>query len=196
MLFVCTGNICRSPIAERLFAARIDSTLPVLASSAGTAGLTGSPIDPRAGQVLRELGGDGGGHVARRLTPAMIAESDLILTSESSHRSEVVLAEPMAFRRVFSLREFGRLGAGLMAMPGVATEDELRSRVLEVASQRGVAPAPDTPDVEDIGDPFGAPLRIMRACGEQIAEAIDAAIAVLGLAVLPASADGRAKINR
>lgn len=78
--FVCSGNICRSPIAERLFLARMDPDGPATASSAGTAGVTGAPMDARAARVLRDLGGDGEGHVARRLEPAMIAESDLILT--------------------------------------------------------------------------------------------------------------------
>ncbi len=191
ILFVCTGNICRSPIAERLFGTRIDSTRPVIASSAGTAGLTGFPMDAPAAQVLRELGGDSDGHVARRLTPALIAESDLILTGQTSHRSAVVLADPMAFRRVFTLREFGRLGAELTSLPASATEDQLRSRVLDVAAQRGQAPASD---VDEIDDPFGAPLRMMRACGQQIADAVDAAAAVLGLARLSYPADGRAKI--
>ncbi len=192
MLFVCTGNICRSPMAERLFAARIDSGRPVIASSAGTAGATGFPMDAPAAQVLRELGGDSGGHVARRLDPALIAESDLILTGQTSHRSAVVLADPLAFRRVFALREFGRLGAGLPSLPGTATEDQLRLGVLEVALQRGVAPAAD---MDEIDDPFGASMRVMRACGLQIADAVDAAVAVLGLARLSSPADGRARIS-
>ncbi len=191
VLFVCTGNICRSPIAERLFAARIDSTRQVTASSAGTAGVTGFAMDAPAAQVLRELGGDSEGHVARRLTPALIAESDLILTGEISHRSQVVLADPMAFRRVFTLQEFGRLGAELTSLPAAATGDQLRSRIFEVAAQRGRVPAPD---VDGIGDPYGAPLRVMRTCGHQIADAVDAAVAVLGLACLSYPADGRARL--
>lgn len=165
-------------MAERLFAARINAGRPVIVSSAGTAGVTGFPMDAPAAQVLRALGGDSEGHVARRLDPPMIAGSDLILTGETSHRSAVVQADPMAFRRVFTLREFGRLGADLPPLPVTATEDQLRSRVLEVASQRGLAPASE---LDEIGDPFGAPLRVMQDCGQEIADAVDAAAAVLGL---------------
>lgn len=179
-------------MAERLFTARIDPARSVSASSAGTSGVTGHPMDTPAAQVLREWGGDSEGHVARRLDPAMITESDLILTFESSHRSAVVRADPMAFRRVFTLGEFGRLGAGLTPLPMTATEDQLRARVLEVAAQRGLAPASE---MDEIGDPFGASLKVMRACGEQITGAVDGAVAVLGLARPSYPADGRERIN-
>lgn len=170
-------------MAALLFAARIDSMRPLLVSSAGTAGVTGFPMDASAARVLRELGADGRGHVARRLTRELIAESDLILTGETCHRSSVVLTDPLAFRRAFTLREFGRLAAGLVALPDTATEDLLRIRVLEIASQRGQAPVPD-PDDDEISDPFGGNLRVMRARGQEITDAVDAVVAALRLAPL------------
>ena len=179
-------------MAERLFAARIDPDKGVIASSVGTAGVSGYPMDVAAAQILRELGGDGEGHVARRMTPALIAEADLILTSEIAHRSQVLHADPMAFRRVFTLQEFGWLGAGLTSPPLSVTEHQLRVRVSEVAAQRGGVP---TSDVDEIGDPFGAPLRVMRACGQQIADAVTAVVAVLGVARTLHPADPHASIG-
>lgn len=175
-------------MAERLFSARMDPAREVAVASAGSAGITGFPMDGAAAQVLGELGGDGKGHVARRLSPAMIAGSDLILTGETTHRSQVVLADPMAFRRVFTLREFGRLGQGLPLLTASTTDDQLRSRVSEVAAQRGQASAPVGGE-DEIGDPYGAPFRVMRACGQQIADAVDNAVSVLALARYPSSTE-------
>jgi protein-tyrosine phosphatase len=60
ILFVCTGNICRSPSAERLATAAGAS-----ASSAGTRAVIGHPMHPESARVLRDLGGDPDGFVAR-----------------------------------------------------------------------------------------------------------------------------------
>ena len=69
ILVICTGNICRSPIGERLLrrllpAARVDS--------AGTCGLEGRTADSQATEIAAERGTLLEGHVARRLTPAMV----------------------------------------------------------------------------------------------------------------------------
>jgi len=178
VLFVCTGNICRSPIAERLLRARVADRAPVVAASAGIRGLPEHPIDGSCALALRELGGDPGGHVSRRLSQQLIAGADLILTAETAHLSEIVQSEPLAFRRIFTMREFGRLGSGLVALP--PTPAVLRTRVVEIGARRGSAP-PAGADEDDIADPFGASLRVVRACARQIAEAVDECLLALGL---------------
>lgn len=180
VLFVCTGNICRSPMAERIFRARVDEAVPVVASSAGINALVGHPMDAPSAHVLRELGGDPRGHVGRRLEAGMVTAAELILTAERRHRSVIVQSDPLAFRRTFTLREFARLGAGLPPLAGSPTPDDLRERVGAVARQRGVA-EPVDPGGDDIGDPFGAPITLARAVGAQVSTAIDATLAVLGL---------------
>jgi protein-tyrosine phosphatase len=169
VLFVCTGNICRSPLGERLLRARLGGQDGVVVESAGTAAL-----------ALRELGADPEGHVARRLTADLVAGADLVLTAEVAHRSAVLALEPLAFRRTFTMREFARLGAALPPT-GAVDADVFRARVAEVAAQRGFA-EPAGPGADDIGDPFGAPIDRARDAAAQVSAAVDGVLAALGLA--------------
>jgi protein-tyrosine phosphatase len=180
VLFVCTGNICRSPMAERLFEARTDPALPLRTGSAGTNGLTGWGMDAPSALVLRELGGDDDGHSALRLSRRLIADADLILTAEIGHRDAVGRADRRARDRTFTLREFGRVGAGLGPLPQPTTADELRARVVGVAARRAALPAA-RPEIDDIADPYAAPLDFVRSCGTQTVAAVDAVIDALGL---------------
>ncbi|KPU03151.1 protein tyrosine phosphatase [Enterobacter cloacae subsp. cloacae] len=82
ILVVCTGNICRSPIGERL----LRQLLPgKRITSAGIYGLEGSPADVSAQDVARRHGIPLEGHRARKLTPQIMRESDLILVMEPAH---------------------------------------------------------------------------------------------------------------
>lgn len=180
VLFVCTGNVCRSPAAEYLFA-RAAAGNDIASASAGTGALTGHGVDQPTACALQELGIDATHHVGQRLTPGLVNAADLILTATIEHRSTVVQQAPLAFRRAFTLREFARLGASLEAIDGLVDADVLRKRVAEVADQRGwVDPA--EPGADDIGDPFGERLEVAQECVAQIAEAVTGVATALGLA--------------
>ena len=170
-------------MGERLFQGRADTAGVITVSSAGTMGLSGYAMDRPSALVLQELGGDPDGHVARRLTPEMVQSADLVLTAVSEQRAQILKAEPMAFRRTFTMREFARLGAGFAPLPEV-TVDALRARVREIAGQRGFA-EPGGPGDDEIGDPFGASIEVARAAGTQVSQSVDSAIAALGLARRP-----------
>lgn len=189
VLFVCTGNVCRSPAAELLFA-RAAVGHDIASASAGTSGLTGHGVDGPTAYALKELGVDASRHVAQRLTPGLMNAADLILTATTEHRAVVVQQMPLGFRRTFTLREFARLGADLEELDGVVDPDVLRKRVAAVAEQRGWV-EPGAPGADEIGDPYGEDLDVARTCVAQIAQTVTGVIRALGLPT-PAAADPRA----
>jgi len=177
ILVVCTGNICRSPIAERLLVAGIQQRLGAGArafevSSAGTWGHSDAAMEPAAAATVRELGGEPGGFRARELTSAHIAAADLVLTATREHRAAVVTMVPRASGRTFTLREFARLTAGVEAseLPGLP-EERARALVGLAAGRRGIPPLP-APGEDDVADPYGATAPAYRAVGRLVMAAI------------------------
>lgn len=183
VLFVCTGNVCRSPAAELLFA-RHARGYDIALASAGTGGLTGRGVDEPTALALIELGVDPSHHVARRLDPGLVDTADLILTADTDHRSVILRESPEAFRRTFTVREFARLGAELDLLVAVPVPDVLRERVTDIAQQRGWVQPPEAGG-DDIGDPYGAGLDVAKACVADVASAVDAVTTVLGLRNAP-----------
>ncbi|QDO89696.1 low molecular weight phosphatase family protein [Ornithinimicrobium ciconiae] len=157
VLVVCTGNICRSPLLERVLQRALDrrwGTGGYQVRSAGTHGLEGHPMDERAASVLRALGGTPSGFVARRLRPAMVAEADLVLTATTAHRGLVVRAHPLALRYAFTFREFAALADTLdddqLPGPEGPPSGRLRDLAATLVTRRG----PGVVDDADIVDPF------------------------------------------
>jgi protein-tyrosine-phosphatase len=108
LLFVCTGNSCRSPMAEVL-ARRYWLPLAPQALRIASAGLSardGEPASERARAVAAEMDLDLGSHRSRRLGAAEVAEADLLLVMTADHRRAVLAAHPQARGRVFTLAEF------------------------------------------------------------------------------------------
>lgn len=186
ILMVCTGNICRSPVMERLLAARLDERLgPAGAarfeiSSAGTWGMVGEPIAPEAADTLISLGGDPEGFAAREIAVEMIRDADLILTATRDHRRLVVTQEPRAAGRTLALREFARLLSPVTRddiASRVSTDDpgeRMAAIVAAALGQRGLVPMV-APTDDDIADPYGR----SREVYDRAAADIDAAITVV-----------------
>ncbi|RVW09318.1 low molecular weight phosphatase family protein [Prescottella agglutinans] len=160
LLFVCTGNICRSPTAERLTTAWTarNGTVDLTASSAGTRAVVGSGLEPNAAQVLSTLGGDPDGFAARQLTPAIAGGADLVLTMTESHRDRVLRIAPRQLKRTFTLLE----AAHLASVTGPAT-------VAELAAARGTVPRPANADVPD---PIGQSATVFGDVGGVIDRAL------------------------
>lgn len=108
VLFVCIGNVCRSPVGERLLQARLPRP-EFEVSSAGMHALVGSRMSSRSGAELVRLGGDPSGFRARQLDQQMLLDSDLNLVATLDLRSELLTEWPGVLRRTFTVREFAAL---------------------------------------------------------------------------------------
>lgn len=157
VLFVCTGNICRSPTAERLAAAYAAAqAIPKFtATSAGTRAMIGHSIHPDAAQTLHGLGGDPAGFAARQLSAKIASAADLILAMTRTHRDAVLELAPHRLNRTFTLAEASRLVTELDAQ-SLAELAMLRPRLAKNLTM-------------DIEDPIGQSPKVFETIGVQIA---------------------------
>ncbi|HLJ97858.1 MAG TPA: L-threonylcarbamoyladenylate synthase [Gemmataceae bacterium] len=144
IVFVCTGNTCRSPLAEvlckKLLAERLGCTpeeLPhrgFMVMSAGLAASMGGEAAPEAIETARELGADLRGHMSRPLTAKLVAQADFLITMTNSH----LLALASQYR-------------GLGPRPRLLSEHD-----------------------EDLPDPIGCEIGVYQACARQILRDLEA----------------------
>lgn len=108
ILFVCTANVCRSPMAEAIFrdllSQRSDAS-QWLVESAGTWGMDGYQAASRARAALEMLGLSAEEHIARTVTRELLQSFDLILTMERGHQEALRLEFPKESKRIFLLAE-------------------------------------------------------------------------------------------
>ena len=183
VLLVCTGNICRSALGERLGRAYLHEALGKAAVdvhlvSAGTRSRAGSPMHPHTALVLSGFGGDPTGFRARQLAAGMVDDADLLLVLTREHRRAVLELVPRAMGRTFTLREARALLGLLDGDPpaGNAFAERVRSLVAALAAAR--ARRSSTAE-DDIVDPMGRPVEAHQEVGQAVAEALLPVLAAL-----------------
>jgi glycine hydroxymethyltransferase len=111
VLFVCTGNICRSPIAEGLFRALVGNRKDIEIASAGVHAIRGQPPSEHAIDVCAEAGVDIRGLRSQPLTISLVERATHIFAMTGAHVETIQMLFPMAADKTFLLREFEEAGS-------------------------------------------------------------------------------------
>jgi protein-tyrosine-phosphatase len=111
ILFVCTGNICRSPMAEGLLKKMVqDHQWSVETQSAGLAAFNGVPATQEAIEACKEKGIDISAHQSQPLSKNLVLESTLILTMTDKHKESILRKMPQLADKVSLLSDFAGQG--------------------------------------------------------------------------------------
>jgi protein-tyrosine phosphatase len=186
VLHVCTGNICRSPMAEHLMREGLRQRLRdradrFVVESAGTWGHTGSPMETYALSTLAAYDIDGAAFAARELVAEHVVAADLILGATREHRAAAVVLHPRAAARTFTLREFARLAGAVdpATLPDGDPVERARALVRAAAANRGLV-SPDRPGDDDVDDPYQAPASAFATCGALVHATLQRPLDLLG----------------
>jgi len=187
ILTVCTGNICRSPVAEQLLRVGLAELPDVVIESAGTHSTDGWTMPDQAAALSREFGGDPTGHASRYLVERHVAGAQLVLAMSREHRSAVVKMHPRAMKSSFTIREFARLAEGITdaELEGISAlgADDITGRltafVYIVSSRRGHVARLVDPEGDDVVDPYRRSDEVYALAGEQLAPAVEKTVRAL-----------------
>lgn len=193
VLTVCTGNICRSPLAEQLLRLHLEPS-QVTVASAGTRGLRSAPMTPEALALADQLGvpaADSAAHRSRFLTEQHLVAPDLIIAMTRDHRRMVAELAPSRMRSTFTAREFARLAADVTddeirdaadRAPGQSAGARVRAAAALVASRRGMVLPSEKPEDDDVIDPYGRSWQTYELSAAQLTPALVEVVRVLNAA--------------
>ncbi len=167
ILTVCTGNICRSPLAEQLLRLRLQGDHRFEIGSAGLHAVVGAPMDRDAATQLLAHGGDPTPPRGEQLSDGHAEAADLILTMTRAQRDEVLRRHPGATRRTFTLAEFASL---LERIGSDATSQDPRQKIVQASLMRS---AVQLSDADDVPDPIDASVEVHTAVASQIVALTD-----------------------
>lgn len=152
VLMICTGNICRSPAAERLARQHWGRNGDITVSSAGVGAMVGEPINLSMRHLMLLDALDTTEFAARNLTAQMLDEADLVLGMTIRHVRKAMTAQPAALRKTFTLLEFARIAE---ASRGHLTSATRADRLRELVANSHLYRTPTESGAEDVPDPYG-----------------------------------------
>lgn len=185
VLTVCTGNVCRSPLA----AVELDHGLNEISpggfevTSAGMHALVGEGFEQRVGRLAHERALEAAAaHLARQVTPDVLRGTDLVLVMAREHTRPVLQLAPRLLKRVFTLREFARL------LQHLSTDPELDRAVPAERAERWAWLVQQAPRLRqrvpvreaernDVVDPYRQEDAVLQQMADELLEATDAILA-------------------
>ena len=169
VLFICTGNICRSPMGELLFRTYTQGTSLEI-GSAGTHSLVGHGIDPSSKALMYAVGIDSSQFRSTQLTQDIADNSDLILCFEPEQRHNIVIIAPTALPYTFTLTDFSNMCA-YCAQHNMITGATIQERLQSVIDQ-SMQIRPMLPPSATIPDPYRKNFEAFRSVARVTNDAI------------------------
>ena len=179
LLFVCTGNICRSPSAEFLLRRHLENRLgeaskQIELSSAGLGTPGGWELDPKVADLLHTMRIDDTREFrSRRVDTSVLADADLVLTGTKQHRLTIGAEFPEAYAKTFTMREAAALltRADTRGLPPYDLVERAAELIALLKRERGIRALAD--DQLDIDDPHGRRTSAYEAMFTQVRGVVD-----------------------
>lgn len=181
ILTVCTGNICRSPLAKQLLEMQFQGVKHFELDSAGTRAMVGHSMPEYSLRIARQNGILAPEHHrSKQLTELLVDHADLVLAMDRGHRKQIVELSPRATRKVFTVRDFARLieAAGVedleteVAISDATPKEKLLAAVEFARLNRSELLPLVNPADEDVIDPYGKSEQFYEISAAQLLPAV------------------------